>query len=154
METATAALIAMPEDLPPATAQALPEEVKEQARLDLQRVQQDLRVLAEKLRTAADADIPKLNREVQRARVAMMVLREITTDLADPTTYRELTLLNKLVAQVEGDLEETVELEAQKATDRMAEIGVSPTQAEGLVRVLNALMSADKKPALVEKTGA
>lgn len=111
-------------------------------------------MLAEKLRTAADADIPKLNREVQRARVAMMVLREITTDLADPTTYRELTLLNKLVAQVEGDLEETVELEAQKATDRMAEIGVSPTQAEGLVRVLNALMSADKKPALVEKTGA
>jgi len=74
--------------------------------------------------------------------VAFLVLKEITTDLADPTTYRELTLLNSMVEKNEGDdplLRAQQEEEAEAAAQRLRNVGVTPETAMGMIRVFQSL---------------
>lgn len=90
-----------------------------------------------------EKDIPKLSRRAQRLRVASLMLREVITDIADPTTYRELTLLNKLAASgtFEGEDEAEAALEAEAARGRLADVGLNPEDASDMVRALHALQT-------------
>jgi hypothetical protein len=118
------------------------DEAKSRAESKLKEVNLQIEHLVGDLLTADEKDIPKLTRQGQRLRVASLLLREIVMDLADPTTYRELTLLNKLLTGHDPEEEaakEDAELEAAEVEARLAGVGVNPAAAGDLVRALNAL---------------
>jgi hypothetical protein len=87
-------------------------------------------------------------RDLQRARVTKLCLKEIVTDLADPTTYREMTLLNRLITGHDPEEEAAKRMDAEAelaAQGRLDAIGVDPESAGDLVRALNALSSLMQK---------
>lgn len=139
----------MPEERPTATADMSPTEpeltqVQQDAQARLEAIERRILQLSVDAETAEDKEIPRLMRELQRARVAKLCLKEIVTDLADPTTYREMTLLNKLITGVDPEEEAAKRMQLEEelaAEDRLSKVGVDPERADGLVRALNALSS-------------
>ena len=117
-------------------------ETREHARRQLQAVKQRIQEKSVALLSAEPAQLPTLTQELQRLRVAMLMLREIVEDVADPTTYRELSLLNKMITghDVEQEaLRKEQVLGEQEAVDRIAKVGLSPESAGSMVRVLQSL---------------
>lgn len=136
--------------LPGATAEPSPE--KQRADAQLREVNQQILQVVGELSSCDEKDIPKVTRRAQRLRVMSLMLREISTDLADPTTYRELSLLNKLVAGGEVSEEETNVLEEEAQRARLSDAGLDPDSASDMVRALRALetvLSHDTRRAAV-----
>lgn len=72
----------------------------------------------------------------------MLALREIAMDLADPTTYRELTLLNRMLTghDPEEDAARQAQADEEEAgRQRLEDIGLEPESAGSMVKALSAL---------------
>ncbi|CAN5832130.1 hypothetical protein BH24ACT15_BH24ACT15_33500 [soil metagenome] len=98
--------------------------------------------LTSELRKAGDEELPRIARELQLQRVSFLILREVANDLADPTTYRELQLLAKLVEKADPEdlaLRIQQDEEATAAAQRLNAVGLDPESASGMVRVLESL---------------
>lgn len=118
-----------------------PEE-KRQAEEKLSAVRQKIIGLTAQLQEAEDKDLPRITRDLQIQRVSYMILREVVNDLVDPTTYRELTLLNKMAEAADPEERQNLkeqEEEALAAEGRLSAIGVDPASAGHLIRAYQAL---------------
>lgn len=112
------------------------------AEIELRHVRTRLMELTSELRRASDEDLPRIARELQLQRVSFLILREVANDLADPTTYRELQLLTKLVEKAdpeEAGVRAVQEEEASAAAERLRSVGVDPESAGNMVRVFESL---------------
>lgn len=120
------------------------EQIKQRAKSQLVEIQQQIQRAAGRLN---DDDLPgKEMRDVamqlQRLRVAALLQREIILDTADPTTYRELQLLNKMNTAGELGEDPAAEIELAERQERVREAGIDPESASSMVRVFNALREA------------
>ena len=112
----------------------------------LDEAKDELRALTNELRTADNKRIKQLSIKVQRQRVTVLLLQEAHTGIADPSTHRELSLLNKLVAgrsldeMDEEQAREETQQRQQAAVSRLQARGASEATAQRVVRVLGAVM--------------
>jgi hypothetical protein len=127
---------------------------REQARKDLTAVKAQIHQLTMDLLTADPVQVPAMTQRLQRLRIAMLMLREIVEDVADPHAHRELTLLQKMMAGQSGqsDGERPEQQEEQAARERLTSVGVDPAAAGQLVRVLQALQAAMDHPSAYAAT--
>jgi hypothetical protein len=111
---------------------------------ELAAVQKTLKAKLKELLHAEPSKIPGLTLELQRLRVAAMMITEMDEGVADPATYKELNLLNRMItnADLEGDAAR-VESEADiaSATKLLTERGISRQSAQRITRVLTAAQS-------------
>jgi hypothetical protein len=117
-------------------------ETRENARRRLMAVKQHIQAKSSELLLAEPGQLQTLTQELQRLRVAMLMLREIVEDVADPTTYRELNLLNKMITGHDPSEEALRKEQAQgeqDAVERLANVGLTRESAGGMVRVLQSL---------------
>ncbi len=63
---------------------------------------------------------------------------------ADPTTYRELSLLNKMTLADDDpeNPDSPAQLEMAEASERLSSIGIDPDSAGTMVRIFNQLREA------------
>lgn len=89
--------------------------------------------------------VAALTIQIQRLRVLVIILREVETGVSDANTYKEMTLLNKLLTgkdlESEASKEQQVE-EEQKATARLEARGIAPESAQRITRILQSVMGA------------
>ena len=105
-------------------------------------VKQQIQQRSTEMLMAEPAQVPQLAQELQRLRVAMLMLREIVEDVADPNAYRELSLLNKMMTghDPEQDALRREQEEAEsEATERLSRVGLTAERASSMVRVLESL---------------
>jgi len=107
-------------------------------------VKQSIQEKSASMLTAEPKEVPLLAQELQRLRVSMLMLREIVEDIADPNTYREISLLNKMMTGLDPE-EDAKRREQQQgemdAQERMTDAGLDPERAGSIVRVLESLKS-------------
>lgn len=125
------------------------------AKSRLGEIQQEITVCGDKL---LDDSLPareliKTARRLQRLRIVALLQQEIIVGSADPTTYRELTLLNKMtLADDDPDNPDSpMQMELAEAAERLAGVGIDPDSAGTMVRIFNTLREAmnhgrDAKP--------
>lgn len=129
-----------------------PVEVKARgdARAELTRVRAQIQEKTAILLTADPSDIAQLTQELQRLRVASLMLREIVEDVADPNAYKELKLLKDMMSGLDPEEEarrrESEQAEAD-AAQRLAGHNMTPERASNLVRALTALQDVMNRPA-------
>lgn len=90
-----------------------------------------------------EVELPKIARELQRLRVASIILNELVTNVADPTAKQEIGLLSKMLigradslGGADGD-----ELEEAAAADRLRGLNIDPDSADNMARGLRALQA-------------
>jgi hypothetical protein len=118
--------------------------MRENARRRLLAVKQQIQLKSAELLEAEPAQMQHLTQELQRLRVAMLMLREIVEDVADPTTYRELSLLNKMITGHDPEqeaLRREQQQGQQEAEERIARVGLTPAGAGSMVRVIQSLQA-------------
>ena len=108
----------------------------------VEEVTQRIKEKTGELLSAPPQHIPALTLELQKLRIAAMVLRETENGVSDPNTYKELTLLNRLMTG--RDLETEAERQAAAAeTDEAEKVlerkGISPESARRILRVLSVI---------------
>ena len=111
-------------------------------------VKQQIQEKTAAMMMASPSDLTKLAQDLQRLRVAMLTLKEIVEDVADPNTYKELALLNKMMTGHDPEAEalrEEQERGDEQARERLDRAGLKPEQAGSMVRVLEALRSVMEK---------
>jgi len=109
----------------------------------LEEAKAKLAVLTNELLTAQPARLPGLTIEIQRLRVACMLLREVENNIADSNTYREVALLNRLLTgrDIESEAEKKKSVEdAEKAARVLGARGVTPASAHRILKILNSVM--------------
>lgn len=122
---------------------------REDARRRLMDVKRTIQDRSAEMLVAEPSHVPRLAQELQRLRVAMLMMREIVEDVADPNAYRELTLLNKMMTGHDPEQEALRKeqiLAEEEATERMARVGLTPEGASRMVRALDALGHIMNKP--------
>lgn len=110
----------------------------------LQALEAELRAKVQELRSAKPREVHDLTTEIQRLRVLVICTRELDTGIVEPNAYKELALLNKLLAgnSLEGSGEEIErKQQVQTATEKLEKRGISPESAPGIVRALEAITS-------------
>ena len=142
-----------PFDHPPYQSEEDREEEQRQAlekvhQLDLEGAKTDLRNLTMELQAPDARRVRPLTLRIQRMRVAVLLLQEAHTGIADPGTNRELNLLNKLVTgrgldeMDEQEAREEAQARAKALEDRMRDRGADPAAAQRIARALQAVMRA------------
>lgn len=137
-----------------------PEEIAEEEKaerdkaheLSLEEAKGELNKLCRELRTADAKRVKPLALQIQRLRVTILLLQEAHSGIADPSTYRELNLLAKMVE--DKGLDDMTEQEArdaaqQVATEREARLaarGGDIASANRIVRLLQSVMSTPHGP--------
>lgn len=114
--------------------------------LTLADAQAMLRQKAQELVTAPMEKVSGLNMELQRLRVLCVLMREAETGVLDPNSYKEMALLNRMVAgtdlESEADKQKRAEQE-EAATATLEKRGVKPDSARRILRVLTSVLSKD-----------
>lgn len=118
-------------------------------RITLEEAQEMLRGKTNELLSCPpDKTFFKLTIDVQRLRVACSLLREIETGVAEPNTYREMSLLNRLVsgATFESDDEKAEEdARIKVAEDVLTARGLTPDAAGRILKVLQSAAKGEKR---------
>jgi hypothetical protein len=134
-----------PEDPPAAIVKEPPESrVVTEARVELERVQSAILEKNRHLLSCNEVELPKIARELQRLRVANIILNELVTNIADPTAKQEIGLLAKMLNGRQESGEGTTDdeaLEAAAAADRLRGLNIDPDSADNLARGLRALQA-------------
>jgi len=100
------------------------------------------------LTTGAPAKIPWLTFNVQRWRVAVMVLRERAEGKVDPKIYNEMSLLSRMAKNVDFD-EDVDQAEAERArtaAEKLQEAGVSVQGARAVIEMFTRTQADAKIP--------
>ncbi len=133
---------------PPADAPPDPE------RLTLEQAKERLNSKVQALLSADAKTLQNLVIEIQKLRVVCMLLSESDGDnkTFDPNTYREMSMLNRMLAKgVGGDEDdpngalEDLRIE-EEAADRLSKRGISRDGAARLARVLTSVIDRAKSP--------
>lgn len=129
----------------------------EGASLTLAGAQQRLQAKVQELANADRKTLANLTIEIQQLRVVCMLLAEAEAGnrTFDPNTYREMSMLNRMLATGSGDADDPDAMGAlddlrleEEAAQRLAKRGITPDGAARLARVLGAAISrADAKSA-------
>lgn len=100
-----------------------------------------LRTKALELLGAGPARVSQLNVDIQKLRIICMVLREVELGVSDPNTYKELSLMNKMLTGKDLEVEDrqTAEDEAQ-ATAALESRGIKADSAARMMRALTSIM--------------
>jgi hypothetical protein len=117
---------------------------------DLCQVREALKAKLQELLKADASRIPALTLELQRLRVAAIMLKEMDEGVVDPAAYKELALLNRMIANsdVEGEAaRQESEQDMARASRLLAERGVSALSAQRIIRVLTAASATPEAPA-------
>lgn len=116
--------------------------------LDLEHAQQLLQQKTVALLKAEADTITGLTREIQKLRVICQMLREIETGTTDPNTYREMSLLNRMVAghDLEAEAEKAKLQSDQGLVERLEGRGIRPDSALRIARVLQSVMMPKEDP--------
>jgi hypothetical protein len=110
--------------------------------VELAKVQQGILEKNRELLACDEVQLPKVARELQRLRVALITLNELVTNITDPTAKQEISLLSKmLLGREESGGGEDDEIEEDAAKARLAAIGIDPTSADNMARGLRALQA-------------
>lgn len=121
--------------------------------LTLAEARQQLAAKAQALPSVPQKDLANFLIDTQKLRVLCMLLAEAEEGKSDPNTYREMSMLNRLLAAGPTDDPSTGEdlLAEQAAGERLAKRGVSKESIPQIVRVLSAISSRmPSKPLLDE----
>lgn len=113
--------------------------------MSLEEAREQLRRKSLELLDAPVGKVAALTIQVQRLRVTCAILREVETGVTDANTYKEMTLLNKLVTGKDLESEATKEQQAEDeaaATARLEERGIAADSAQRITRVLQSVMGA------------
>ena len=108
-------------------------------------VESQLRERINELLTAEPSKLPALTIEVQRLRVAVLLLREMENQITDQNTYREVALLNRLLSgkDIESEAEKKKSMEdADKAARVLEAQGISPESAHRMAKALASVLPA------------
>jgi len=100
------------------------------------------------LTTGAPAKIPWRTFNVQRWRVAVMVLRERAEGKVDPKIYNEMSLLSRMAKNVDFD-EDVDQAEAERArtaAEKLQEAGVSVQGARAVIEMFTRTQADAKIP--------
>lgn len=99
-----------------------------------------LRSYAVELLTAGPTRVKQLGLEIQRTRVAEKLLTEADEGTSDPDTYKELSMLNRMLAG-EQDLDDPTGDEAAlaEAEKLLADAGINPDKARRMLRAMESL---------------
>lgn len=113
------------------------------AEAELERVKIAILEKNRELLKCDEVELPRVARELQRLRVALITLNELITNVSDPTAKQEISLLSKMLTgrleSGEGEAEEALEVDAAKA--RLATQGIDPASADNMARGLRALQA-------------
>jgi hypothetical protein len=90
-----------------------------------------------------EVELPKVARELQRLRVASIILNELVTNIADPTAKQEIGLLSKMLTGRTDSVmaSEDDEVAETEAADRLRGLNIDPESADNLARGLRALQA-------------
>jgi len=87
-------------------------------------------------------NVASLTADIQRLRLAVILLRELSRDQEDPNAYRELGLLSKIAVGRDEDEEERVAEEDLTAIEgRLKSQNVNPEGAMRIARLLSSVMT-------------
>lgn len=144
---------AHPEAAPPAPpgSQALattpPPPAHDAETLDVQQLRHKLKELATELLTASPVRTKALKLEIQRVRCAAALFNEADTGESDPETYKEMSLLTRMLAD-EDDLDDPTgdEVRHAEAEALLGTRGIDPDRARRLLRVFESLGAAEEVP--------
>lgn len=130
-----AALATVAADLPPAPNDALAKPSPEP--LTITSAKQRLEAKLEELQTTDIKEIPRLTIDIQRLRVALMILKERESKETNPNVYREMSLLTRMIKQtdLDGDTDEEREQRAQTASDKLEKAGVTAAGARAVIEI-------------------
>lgn len=114
--------------------------VKVDAPADAKECRTRLKELAKEMLSASPTRLKALGLEIQRLRLAEKLFTEAEEGTSDPDTYRELSMLNRMLAG-EDDLEDPTGDEARLAEAEavLAGRGIDPARARRLIRTLENL---------------
>lgn len=125
---------------PAATALAIPEP---EAELTIESLKERLRGYAKELLTGTPARLKQLPLEIQRTRSAMQLLSEAESGVADPDTYKELSMLNRMVAGDDSlDDPSGDEVAQAEAEELLLTRNINPDRARRMLRALEAMNAA------------
>jgi hypothetical protein len=115
--------------------------------LDVAKLRCKLKELATELLTASPARTKALKLEIQRVRCAAALFNEADTGESDPETYKELSLLTRMLAD-EDDLDEPTgdDVRHAEAEALLAERGINPDAARRMARLFESLSAAEDTP--------
>lgn len=125
---------------PAATALTIPEPDDE---LTVEALKDKLRGYAKELLTGSPARLKQLPLEIQRVRSAMQLLTEADSGAADPDTYKELSMLNRMVAGDDSlDDPSGDEVAQAQAEELLLTRNINPDRARRMLRALEAMNAA------------
>jgi hypothetical protein len=132
---------------PPPGSQALAVAPPSADDLDVPKLRHKLKELAAELLTASPARTKALKLEIQRVRCAAALFNEADTGESDPETYKELSLLTRMLAD-EDDLTDptTDEVRHAEAEALLKERGIDPDAARRMARLFESLSAAEDTP--------
>lgn len=113
------------------------------AEAELERVKVSILEKNKLLLTCDEVELPRVARELQRLRVALITLNELVTNVTDPTAKQEISLLSKMLSGREdsGGAGEDDQMEEDAAKARLAGLGIDPASADNMARGLRALQA-------------
>lgn len=139
-EGSDVASVLLPGSSPPADDVAPP--------LTLDDAVEKLRLKVSELVTAGPARVSGLNVEIQKLRIICMVLREIEMGVSDPNTYKELSLMNRMLTgkdlEAEAERQQTG-IEETAATAALENRGIKAESASRILRALTSVLAAHDK---------
>jgi hypothetical protein len=141
------AMALAPYRTPEEIAEAEKAEREKAHELSLDEAKAELNKLSRELRTADAKRVKPLALQIQRLRVTILLLQEAHSGIADPSTYRELSLLAKMVEDkglddmTEQDARDAAQQVASEREARLASRGGDIASANRIVRLLQSVMN-------------
>lgn len=132
---------AQPDNPPPPPGSASTALTVSTAPQDADACRDRLRELAREIVVASPARGRAILQEVARLRVALQLHEEADSKASDPDTYRELSLLNRMLAGEEELDPTTDEARLAEAEAILATRGVDPARARRIMRTLDSLLA-------------
>jgi hypothetical protein len=132
-----------PSSTPPMLGVPLAATVATEAKAELERIQRAILEKTQHLLSCSEVELPRVARELQRLRVALITLNELVTNIADPTAKQEIGLLSKmLLGRTESSASELIEADEEDAAEeRLRALGINPDAADSMARGLRALQA-------------
>lgn len=130
---------------PPPGTQALAPVPPPADELTVAKLREKLKAMATELLTASPARVKQLAQEIQRTRIAAALVNEAESGESDPDTYKELSMLNRMLAG-EDTLDDPTgdEVRHAEAEALLASRGINPDVARRLMRVFESVSAAQE----------
>lgn len=110
----------------------------------LETVQEQINEMTERMLTAAPRDVPTLQYELQKLRVASIILRENRNGVSDPNAYKEMRLLVTMSKGIDDSPEKDSALETEEVARRLEERGINPESANAIAKVLGSVIRSSR----------